>query len=154
MVSSSFIRPLRRLWQMSWRERIWLVRAWIALPVVQWRLRRLGYLRTREKMEVPVASARTVNDPEAARLASIVALAAQRHVVRLQCLPRSLWTWRQLRTLGCPCELRLGVTRSQSPEFEAHAWVELDGQPLHENQSLERGGSHVPFTAVSKSEQS
>jgi hypothetical protein len=49
------------------------------------------------------------------------------------CLPRSLALFRFLRSLGMPALHRIGGRRV--PTFSMHAWVELDGMPLLENQS-------------------
>lgn len=53
------------------------------------------------------------------------------------CLPLSLVSWYLARRLGCPMDFRLGV-RTLTGRFEAHAWVELRGEPLGEAEDVAR----------------
>ena len=59
----------------------------------------------------------------------LVAIAAGHSPVRVSCLHRSLVLWWLLRREGIPCELRLGA-RTDTGEFEAHAWVRCAGVAL------------------------
>jgi Transglutaminase-like superfamily len=47
------------------------------------------------------------------------------------CLEESLALWYLLRVAGLQPKVRIGVRKS-SGNFEAHAWIELDGSPLNE----------------------
>lgn len=60
-------------------------------------------------------------------------LAAAFYPRRALCLEQSLTLCVLLRRRGIPAELRLGVQRLP---FYAHAWVEVDGQPIDERQDL------------------
>ena len=51
----------------------------------------------------------------------------------LDCLPRSLALTRFLRCAGWPAEHVIGVRLFP---FEAHAWVEVDGAPVHERSDI------------------
>jgi hypothetical protein len=72
--------------------------------------------------------------PEQAELARAaafsVALAGAFFPGRAVCLEQSLALYVLLRRRGVPAELKLGV---QPFPFNAHAWVELDGEPLNED---------------------
>lgn len=57
------------------------------------------------------------------------------------CLSRSLTLWWLLRRQGVASELRIGV-RTVAGRFQAHAWIEYQGQPLHEIQDV-----HQHYTA-------
>jgi hypothetical protein len=46
------------------------------------------------------------------------------------CLPRSLAAWTILRRAGVPAVLRIGMQTDGT--VEAHAWVEVDGEPVDE----------------------
>jgi len=59
----------------------------------------------------------------------LVGIAAGHVPVRVSCLHRSLVLWWLLRREGIPCELRLGA-RTDTGEFEAHAWVLCGGVAL------------------------
>jgi hypothetical protein len=50
---------------------------------------------------------------------------------RAMCLEQSLALFVLLRRRGVPADLRVGV---QTLPFSAHAWVEVDGQPINEKQ--------------------
>jgi hypothetical protein len=58
-----------------------------------------------------------------------VATAAAFFPGRALCLEQSLALYYCLRRAGVAAELRLGVRHTP---FTAHAWVELEGRPLHE----------------------
>ncbi|HEX8694288.1 MAG TPA: lasso peptide biosynthesis B2 protein [Longimicrobium sp.] len=66
----------------------------------------------------------------AERTAYAVAVAAAFFPGRAVCLEQSLALYVLLRRRGVPAELRLGV---QPFPFAAHAWVELDGEPVNED---------------------
>ena len=85
---------------------------------------------TRPPPENPHAAAR-----ESARL---VDAAARNTLIGKNCLRESLWLWRQLRRQGIEAKLRIGapVERDSNSEWEAHAWVELDGQVLNDRPNV------------------
>jgi hypothetical protein len=58
-----------------------------------------------------------------------IATAAAFFPGRALCLEQSLALYYCLRRAGVAAELRLGVRHTP---FTAHAWVELEGRPLHE----------------------
>jgi hypothetical protein len=64
------------------------------------------------------------------RAAHHVAVAAAFFPGRAVCLEQSLALYVLLRGRGVPAELRIGV---QVYPFQAHAWVELHGQPVNED---------------------
>lgn len=122
----------------SWRR-------WRALSAAQRRLLvEAGVLLVGAKVALPFVRIEPQRgtpaavDPgtsEAARaVARLVAIAAARAPFRVTCLHRSLVLRRLLRARGIPCALRLGV-RSWNGEFEAHAWVELAGAPLNDDET-------------------
>ena len=52
---------------------------------------------------------------------------ASRHVPAATCLTQALTTQVLLGRRGCPTTLRIGVTRGERGEFQAHAWVDIRG---------------------------
>jgi hypothetical protein len=64
------------------------------------------------------------------RLARRITIAAALFPGRARCLEQSLVLWAMLRRSGIDARLRLGV---RPHPFEAHAWVELDGQAILED---------------------
>lgn len=67
---------------------------------------------------------------DAERAARRVAVAAAFFPGRAVCLEQSIALYVLLRRRAVPADLRLGV---QPYPFKAHAWVEVDGQPVFEN---------------------
>ncbi len=73
----------------------------------------------------------------ATRCARAINRAATYGPLRPRCLARSLGLQRMLERQGVPGSVvRIGV-RLQEKEFLAHAWVELEGQPLGERDPVE-----------------
>jgi len=61
--------------------------------------------------------------------ARLTAIAAHHCLPGGSCLPQALVLCRALRTRGLAATVRIGVT-APAANLEAHAWVELDGEPL------------------------
>ena len=106
----------------------------VLLPIVAVLLRLCGMVRTKAllgRLERPANGVRGSIAP--GEMARIVGAAAS--FVRVGCLPRSLVLWHLLRRTGDAAEirLRLGVHVPRKGELIAHAWVELDGQPLNDS---------------------
>ena len=70
---------------------------------------------------------------EVERAAYHVAVAAAFFPGRAVCLEQSLSLYLLLRARGVAAELRIGV---QVYPFYAHAWVELDGEPVNEDREI------------------
>lgn len=120
--------------------------AWTALAVLRaglwlapfrlWRDRFAGLLC---EAAVPAPEERA----EARRMTQAVAQAARR-VPRATCLVQALALRWMLRRRGISCDLRVGVSRSERGEFEAHAWIECGGELLI------GGGPAARFTPLRK----
>ena len=56
---------------------------------------------------------------------------ASRRLLRTNpCLTEALALWGLLRRHGYESQLRIGVARDERADFEAHAWVERDGEVI------------------------
>lgn len=75
--------------------------------------------------------------------ARMVSIASRYGFYRPNCLQRSLVLWWLLRTQGVEGDLRIGV-RKQEGRFEAHAWVEYEGEILNDRKDI-----HQYFAAFS-----
>jgi hypothetical protein len=81
---------------------------------------------------------------EAVRLARTITWAARYGVFRPKCLVRSLALNRMLDERGIPGSvIRVGVRMQPSRDFDAHAWVELDGLVLGDTE--EHVGTFTPL---------
>jgi hypothetical protein len=59
------------------------------------------------------------------------------------CLTQALTTQIILRRWGIPSDLVIGVNKTETGQFEAHAWVEYDGQVVVGG--IERSRKFMPF---------
>lgn len=127
------------------RERRIVLCLLLELPLVAALLRVAGYVRSRRWLEM--LSERSMRRPatalelqQAHRLAELAAIAGARGAFAASCLRQSLLVYWRLRRQGfAPC-LRIGV-RKDAGAFDAHAWVELQGEAL-----AQPGLMHVAFS--------
>lgn len=89
-------------------------------------------------------SARRAGMPSAERIVWAVEVAARR-LPRATCLVRALAAQALLARHGHASELRLGVARGAGRAFEAHAWLEANGQILIGGATQER---YVPLPSL------
>jgi len=66
----------------------------------------------------------------AARIARVIPAVAQRVPWRADCLVQALAGQRWLNARGTHAHIMIGVDRPGADAFEAHAWLEVDGQVL------------------------
>jgi Transglutaminase-like superfamily len=78
-----------------------------------------------------------VDGKKAALIARMVRAAARHSPKKPSCLEESLALWFLLRRQAITCELRIGA-RKVGGNFQAHAWVECDGQALHDTEEVYR----------------
>ncbi len=119
-------------------DRRLILRAALILPLTEIGLRLFGFRRWKQLIE---KFSRPAPAPQSlpADLQRETALRAARAVRSVElhgpaspnCLERSMTLWWLLRHEGVDPELRIGA-RKEGGKFEAHAWVELDGQVLND----------------------
>jgi len=138
------------LWPPNWqkftelsRSEQWsLVQAFLALPLIGLGLRLLGLRRLQALLSHwPLKKPRGVPQEQIITVAQaqgrLVQVAARHGLYRPTCLPQSLALWWLLRRHGIEANLRIGV-KSVDSGLEAHAWVELQGQPLNDDLDVHR----------------
>jgi hypothetical protein len=111
---------------LGWPGRSRLV-AEVLLTYGQLRLRRRPVQDAAAHARLPAGTGR-VELREARRLARLVARVLRPLPADTRCVNRSLVLVRMLARRGATADLVIGVTAPS--DFAAHAWVELDGQPL------------------------
>jgi Transglutaminase-like superfamily len=144
----TFIHRSRTFWSLKSAEReiAWaaarrLTATWLGLRVFGFR-RWKGFVdRRAEQANRDTAQAR-ISAVSAKSVAQLVAAAARNLPFKTNCLEQSLVLWLLLRRRGFPAELKFGA-RKDAGKFEAHAWVELDGEALNSDSEDNRG--FVPF---------
>ncbi|MGV6826306.1 MAG: lasso peptide biosynthesis B2 protein [bacterium] len=122
---------LRKLAALKPREWQWLLISLFQLPLVALLLRFKGYKWTRTRMDVSTASRTLPAQPEqtARAIARMVGVAATFGPYHANCLKIALVAWRQMHKQGIPAQITIGVTKD-GDAFDAHAWVEWQGEIL------------------------
>jgi hypothetical protein len=123
--------------QLSLREWWILVEAWWVLFGFYLVLRWLSYDRLKTLLRLNYAEKA---DPArvlaiAQRLQKLVYLASRLHLLSMTCLPRAFTIRWMLGRRGIPAQLRIGMNKT-STGIHAHAWVEIDGQPIGESEDI------------------
>lgn len=119
---------------LTWTERGQLLLITAALQLIHGALGLFGYQRThhwlkRRSRHAAAHAASSTDLRVAQRLAELTAIAGRHGPISATCLRQSLLVYWLLRRRGLQPQLRVGV-RKQVEALDAHAWVELDGQPL------------------------
>jgi len=121
-------------WQLPLREKALLARFVFCLPWVSFALRFFGYLRTRNFLSrfINQHVLHPANPGEllkAQRDAQLLAIAGRRGLISATCLRQSVLLEYYLKRQGLAAEIKIGV-RKENDAFDAHAWVELNGIAL------------------------
>jgi len=125
------------------QDRRLILQAAVVLPLTKAGLRVFGFRRWKavmEKFSPAVPSTRTSMEfqREAAQRAVRAVRSAQLHgPANPNCLERSMTLWWMLRRRGVNGELHIGA-RKEAGKFEAHAWVEFDGQVLNDSAEVHK----------------
>lgn len=133
------------MWPANWQKFTWLSRseqwsllqAFLALPFIGLGLRLMGLRRLQALLSHwPLKKTRGVPQEQIITVAQaqgrFVQVAVRHGLYRPTCLPQSLALWWLLRCHGIETDLRVGV-KPGANGLEAHAWVELQGQPLNDD---------------------
>jgi hypothetical protein len=126
------------------------------VPAVQFAVRSRGFGWTARHLaewsDAPAGPPR-VDDARAAAVA--VAIVAGRRLVGARCLGRSLVLWALLRRRGIDAELLIGTRGAIEGTLPAHAWVEVEGEPVNDELDVrERHGSFgVPLPRLASGPQ-
>jgi hypothetical protein len=126
------VAPFGKLLQLSAREAWLLLQAAVLLPMVRLALHLFTVSRLKD-VRTNAREARMPHLPPQAT-ARLVRVAAQRGLCRAKCLEQSLvLRWLLLRQ-GIDARIFFGA-RKENDEMQAHAWVEVDGVSLDEDDS-------------------
>lgn len=122
-------------------DRIRLLALLGILQVMDLSLRTIGLRRTQRWLGLNRPMAPQAHPPasttmaDAQRLAELAAIAGRRGPLNTTCLRQALAVQWWLRRRGLDSQLRLGA-RMVGESLDAHAWVELDGTPLAQDNLL------------------
>jgi hypothetical protein len=124
------------------------LRAAVLLPFVGMSLHTRGYKKTQgwlqKRLEGRNLAAITAGAPDefVQKTCRMVRAAEHYGVTRSTCLEESLVLWYLLGRQNISSCIRIGVRR-QAGKFEAHAWVEFEGEALNQPEELHR--HYAPF---------
>ena len=127
--------------KIAWAAARGLTATWLGLRVFGFRRWKEFVERRAEHANGGTAQPR-ICAVSAERIVQLGAAAARNLPFKTNCLEQSLVLWPLLRRRGFPAELRFGA-RKDAGKFEAHAWVELNGEALNNDSEENRG--FVPF---------
>ena len=118
-----------------------MLRALVLVPVTSAALHTIGFRRWSSFLSKfapkknPTAEVTPESLESARRTARMVATASNEGIIHGQCLEESIVLWWLLKRQRLPAELQIGGRR-KGAEFEAHAWVELDGNPVNDHEDV------------------
>lgn len=122
-------------------ELTFFLEAWCRLHAMRNKLRKSNAAELHEILQVKYIHATTVDSSvDLQRAWLMVHRAARTQGWSTMCLPRSLVLTDMLRNRGHNAALRIGVNKSKnatSPEFFAHAWVEVNDNIVGEKATVE-----------------
>ena len=128
-------------------DRALVIRAMFLLPIVTTSLKTVGLRKTQSWLArnspgptVPLTEQTRAN---VRRAAQMVALACRRSPLHSSCLPRTIVLWNLLRRRGIATDLRIGARSNSQGEFQAHAWLEWNGEVLNDVADVRR--QYRPF---------
>jgi len=125
------------------------VQAALLMPLIRVSLRLRGFRATQESLQSRVGGgAAGLSEASAAdetkQVCRMVVAAARYSPISSTCLERSLTLWWLLARRGIATQLRIGARKS-GDKFEAHAWVERNGEAIGEPE-----GTHLHYGAFAK----
>ena len=116
---------------------------WVNQQLLAARFAVFGFKRTAAMIKRKAAKAASVDplaDPleVAIEMTRIVDAAARNSLAGKNCLRESLMLWLVLKKRGIEAELHIGAPSNpqSQPKWEAHAWIELDGQVLNDKPNV------------------
>ena len=118
-------------------------RAVVLSPLIRISLRSRGYKKTqlwlqrRLRQPTSTGSRDLFSEQCVPTTCRMVNSAARYGLIRPTCLEESLTLWYFLREQGISTKLRIGV-RKAGGKFEAHAWVEYEGETLNQSDEVHK----------------
>ena len=126
---------LRRWRALTSTERKHLAQALLGLTWVALGTRWLGFKAMHRRVTLSALVGGSLDTPcavaNARAIQRWVEVAARRGPIAGTCLTRSLTLLMLLKREGIPGDLRIGV-RLDAGKLDAHAWVEVNGEPVNE----------------------
>lgn len=136
--------------RLSAEEKTALLQALIFIPLTKAALRTIGFRRWKSILSKflhaknPNIALTSDSLKSARRTARMVASASDEGISHGKCLEQSTVLWWLLKRRQFPAELQLGGRRTAAG-FEAHAWVELEGNVINDRDTVSQ--DFAPFSS-------
>lgn len=130
------IRRIKQFCELSSFEKKVLFLSIFTLPVIALLLSFLNYKITKCFLSLFMPPADSLHLPkgeemiEAHIIARVIHIAARHNIYKTNCLKQCLLLWVLLGRRKFYSEIRIGIPRDTKCVFNAHAWVECNGEPL------------------------
>lgn len=121
--------------ELSFGDWLIITEAWWGLLAYYFAVRTVSFERLNRSDLVAETQANEAIIKKALHIHRLVYLASRLHILSMTCLPRTLALRWVLRRRGMPAKVKIGVTKSQHG-FQAHAWLELNGQQVGETEKV------------------
>ncbi len=125
------MKKLREFFHLSADNRLLLVSTWLLLVAVRLGLWLLPFQRLCHSLTIiseVKLPLQTIDSPDQKNIVWAVEIASYYMLGDVKCLARALTTQALLERHGYPSELRIGIAKGDKGQFEAHAWVESQGE--------------------------
>jgi len=133
--------PFRRYRALDLEARRLFWRAVTLLTFTRLSLRLRGFKKTKAELQKrlslnsPQGTVKQNSAETVQKTCRMVRAGAHYGVGRPSCLEESLVLWYLLQRQNIPARLRIGVQKL-TEKFEAHAWVEFEGAPLNQAETV------------------
>jgi hypothetical protein len=133
---------LKKILQLSSVEVKYFFIAVFFLPVMAGCIHIWGVKKTKSKIEQHYYknfTSQNVNNRnirEARQIGRMVCVAARWSIYRANCLKRALLIWTLLLRAGIQSTLVFGAKKENFNNLDAHAWVEINGEPIGESPNV------------------
>ncbi|WP_414564368.1 MULTISPECIES: lasso peptide biosynthesis B2 protein [unclassified Anabaena] len=110
-----------------------LLRTFIIMTMIRLGLKLLAWRNLHKLVGKIVSASPNIPKPDEIvwrRVVWAVEIVSQYMIPKPTCLARALVTHILLAQQGYRTDLRIGVAKTQQEKFEAHAWVEIQGQVI------------------------
>ncbi len=127
------MKQLRKFVALSSQCRILLCKALVLIGLIRVGLWMIPFRRLNPLIQRVIAQVSRQEPSDVISVSNVVwAIEAASYYFpgKPKCLARALTTQILLNHYGHACELRIGVAKTETEGFVAHAWIERDGQVL------------------------
>lgn len=122
---------LVKFYNLHKQEQKLLVQAYLLLNLIRLGLFFLPFQRLKKLLEDLSRFQKQVNSPITARfIARAIHYSARLSPGKVMCLAKALTTNTLMNIYDLPCQLNIGVAKSENNHLEAHAWVEVEGRVI------------------------